>query len=126
MSGPSLQVRCVVPATVNIALDSSVLPQLHLPEDIAELFQEAVAEPARRGENDETPAEELGDPVPATVARRDAHQRRLAQTEPPSCAERPRAPAWHGAPSTSSAQAEPPVRAGLCPEPRAHTTARIQ
>ena len=62
--------------TVNIAYDSDVLPHLHLPEDIAEFFQEAVAEPTRRGESDETPAEELGDPVPAIVAHRGAHWRR--------------------------------------------------
>ena len=63
-------------ATVNIALDSDVLPHLHLPEDIAELFQEVVPEPARRRESNEMPAEEFGDPVPAIVARREAHQRR--------------------------------------------------
>ena len=61
-------------ATVNIAHDSDVLPHLHLPEDIEELFLEAIAEPARRGESDETPPEELRDPVSAIVARRPAHQ----------------------------------------------------
>ena len=45
------------PATVNIAHDCSVLPHLHVPEDIVELFQEAIAEPARKGESDEMPAE---------------------------------------------------------------------
>ena len=63
------------PATVNIAHDSSVLPHLHLPEDIAELFEEAVPEPARHGETDLTPAEELQDPVPTIIARREARQK---------------------------------------------------
>ena len=63
------------PATVNIAHDSSTLPHLHLPEDIAELFEEAIPDPARPGETDLTPAEELQDPVPTIIARREARQK---------------------------------------------------
>ena len=70
-SAPSLRQST---ATVNIAHDSSVLPHLHVPEDIAELLQKDVAEPARNGESDNVPAEELGDPVLAIVARREAHR----------------------------------------------------
>ena len=70
-------------AKVNIAHDSSILPHLHLPEDIAELFVEAIAEPARRGETDVTPAEEIGDPVPAIDARREARLKHLTATRAP-------------------------------------------
>ena len=87
------------PATVNIAHDSIVFPHLHVPEDIVELFQEAIAEPARNGESDEAPAEEFGDP--AIVARREAHRRRLTATR----AGRPRAPAPHEAHTTRATRA---------------------
>ena len=86
---------------MSIAHDSSVLPHLHVPEDIVELFQEAIAEPARNGESDEAPAEELGDPVPAIVERREAHRRRLTATR----AGRPRAPAPHEAHTTRTTRA---------------------
>ena len=86
---------------MNIAHDSNVLPQFHVPEDIVERFQEAIAEPARNGESDEAPAEELGDPVPAIVARREAHRRRLTATR----AGRPRAPAPHDAHTTCATRA---------------------
>ena len=72
-----------------------------MPEDIAELFQEAVAEPARNGESDDAPAEELGDPVPAIVALREAHRRLLAATR----AGRPRASAPHEARATRATRA---------------------
>ena len=89
------------PATVNIAHDSSVLLHLHVPEDIVELFHEAIAKPARKCESDEAPAEELEDPVPAIVARREAHRQRLTATR----AGRPRAPAPHEAHTTRATRA---------------------
>ena len=57
-------------AHINIAHDTSVLPHLHTPEDIAELFPEAEVDDARRGEGDEDPVRELRDPVPAITAAR--------------------------------------------------------
>jgi hypothetical protein len=55
-------------SAVYIAHDPALLPHLHLPEDIASLFEEAVPEPPRRGEEDIDPIEELRDPVPALQA----------------------------------------------------------
>ena len=57
-------------AAVYIAHDPAVLPHLHLPEDIARLFEEAIPEPPRRGEEDLDPIDELSDPVPALQAQR--------------------------------------------------------
>ena len=53
-----------------MAHDPAFLPYQHLPEDIARLFEEAVADPPRRGEDDDDPVEELSDPVPALQAIR--------------------------------------------------------
>ena len=55
-------------AAVYIAHDPTILPLLHLPEDTASLFEEAVPEPPRRGEEDIDLIEELRDPVPALQA----------------------------------------------------------
>ena len=55
-------------AAVYIAHDSTLLPHLHLPEDIATLFEEAIPDPPRRGEEDVDPIIELSDPVPALQA----------------------------------------------------------
>jgi len=55
-------------AAVYIAHDLTILPHLHLPEDIASLFEEAVPDPPRRGEEDIDPIVELRDPVPALQA----------------------------------------------------------
>ena len=49
----------------NRAHDPALLPHQHLPEDIEELFPEAIADPPRRGEDDLDPIDELRDPVPA-------------------------------------------------------------
>ena len=57
-------------AAVYIAHDPSVLPHLHLPEDIARLFEEAIPEPPHRGEEDLDPIDELSDPVPALQVQR--------------------------------------------------------
>ena len=46
-------------------------------------LQEAFAEPARRGERDVTPAEGLGDPVPAIDARREARRKHSTATRAP-------------------------------------------
>ena len=43
-------------ALVTSAHDPAVLPHLHLREDIAELFQEAILDPPRREEDDLDPA----------------------------------------------------------------------
>ena len=59
------------------------MPHLHLPEDIAQPFEEAVAQPARRGKTDLTPAEELANPVPAIHARREARRKHLTATRAP-------------------------------------------
>ena len=61
MGAPSLRRHCDSCLALNIAHNSDVLPHLHLPGGIKELFLEAVAEPARRGESDETLAEEVRD-----------------------------------------------------------------
>ena len=50
--------------------DPSCLPHLHLPEDIARYFPAAEPEPARRGEDDQRPGDELADPVPGIETRR--------------------------------------------------------
>ena len=55
---------------VHLAHDPVLLPHQHLPEDLARLFEEAVADPPRRGEDDDDPVEELSDPVPALQAIR--------------------------------------------------------
>ena len=55
---------------VHLAHDPVLLPHQHLPEDIARLFEEAVADLPRRGEDDDDPVEELSDPVPALQAIR--------------------------------------------------------
>ena len=55
-------------AAVYIAHDPTLLPHLHLPEDIATLFEEAVPDPPRRREEDIDPIFELRDPVPALQA----------------------------------------------------------
>ena len=57
-------------AAVYIAHDATRLPHLHLPEDIASLFEEAIPEPPHRGEEDIDPIIELRDPVPALRALR--------------------------------------------------------
>ena len=51
-----------------------MLPHLHLPEDIEQLFPAAIPEPAQRGEDDGLPADELRDPVPAILAQRAQQQ----------------------------------------------------
>ena len=61
-------------AAVYIAHDLMLLPHLHLPEDIATLFEEEILEPPRRGEEDVDPIIELRDPVPALRAL--IHRRR--------------------------------------------------
>ena len=48
----------------HLARDPVRLPHQHLPEDIARLFEEAVADPLRRGDDDDDPVVELSDPVP--------------------------------------------------------------
>ena len=55
---------------VNIAHDPAALPHMHLPEDIAELFEEARPESPHRGEDDLDATEELADPVPRIRAAR--------------------------------------------------------
>jgi hypothetical protein len=55
-------------SAVYIARDPVLLPHLHLPEDIASLFEEAVPDPPRRGEEDIDPIDELRDPEPALQA----------------------------------------------------------
>ena len=45
-------------------------PHMHLPEDIAVLFQEACQESPHRGEDDLDASEELADPVPRNRAAR--------------------------------------------------------
>ena len=55
---------------VHVAHDPVPLPHQHLLEDIARFFSEAVADPPRRGEDDEDPVEEILDPVPALQASR--------------------------------------------------------
>ena len=64
--GPTLKFYIAV----HLAHDLVFLPHQHLPEDIARLFEEAVADPPRRGEDDDDPVEELSDPVPALQAIR--------------------------------------------------------
>ena len=48
----------------HIVHDPAVLPHNYLPEEIAELFPEAVPEEPHRGEDDLEPVNELRDPVP--------------------------------------------------------------
>ena len=55
-------------AAVYIAHGPALLPHLRLPENIATLFEEAIPEPPRRGEEDVDPIIELRDPVPALQA----------------------------------------------------------
>ena len=66
-------------AAVYVAHDPLILPHLHLPEDIASLFEEAVPEPPRRGEDDVDPVDELRDPVPALQALMDRHRIRASK-----------------------------------------------
>ena len=67
-SAPALKSQLAV--EVNLAHDPAVLPHMHLPEDIAELFEEARPEPPHRGEDDMDASEELADPVPSIRAAR--------------------------------------------------------
>ena len=55
-------------SAVHLAHNPVLLPHQHLPEDIAELFTEAIPDSPRRGEDDDDLAEELSDPVPALQA----------------------------------------------------------
>ena len=66
-SAPALKgdTAAAINLTTELTHDPAVLPHLHLPEDIAELFPEAIVDPPRRGEDDRNPADELCDPVPA-------------------------------------------------------------
>ena len=57
-------------AAGHVAHDPLILPHQHLPEDIARLFPEAIADPPRRGEEDLDPVDELQEPVPALQAIR--------------------------------------------------------
>ena len=57
-------------ATAHLAHDPVFLHHQHLPEDIARLFPEAIADPPRRGEEDLDPVDELQDSVPALQALR--------------------------------------------------------
>ena len=68
---------------VHLAHDPVLLPHQHLPEDIARLFPEAVADPPRRGEDDDDPVEELSDPVPALQALRCRISAANAGKDPP-------------------------------------------
>ena len=73
LSAPALKSNDA--AEVHLAHDPAVLPHMYMPEDIAELFEEACPESPRRGEDDMAASEELADPVPAirsarAVARR--------------------------------------------------------
>ena len=52
-----------------------------MPEDIARLFPEAVADPPRRGESDTLPSEELSDPVPTLRAMRRDQKRQWQDDE---------------------------------------------
>lgn len=61
-SAPALKSEYAVPA--HIVHDPAVLPHNYLPEEIAELFPEAVPEEPHRGEDDQEPVNELRDPVP--------------------------------------------------------------
>jgi len=65
-------------AAVYIAHDPTLLPHLHLPEDIATLFEEAVPDPPRRGEEDIDPIVELRDPEPALQALFNRRRRLIA------------------------------------------------
>ena len=58
-------------AAVHLAREPVILPHQHLPEDIARLFPEAIADPPRRrGEEHLDPVDELQDLVPALQALR--------------------------------------------------------
>ena len=57
-------------SAVHLAHDPVLLPHQHLPEDIAELFPEAIPDSPRQDEDDGDPVEELSDPVPALQALR--------------------------------------------------------
>ena len=57
-------------AAVHVAHGPALLPHHHVPEDTARLFEEAVADPPCRGEDDDDPVEELSDPVPTLHAIR--------------------------------------------------------
>ena len=72
-SAPALKSDLAV--EVNLAHGSAVLPRTHLPDDIAELFQEARPEFPHRGEDDLDASEELADPVPSIRAARATYQR---------------------------------------------------
>lgn len=67
-SAPALKSNEAV--EVHLAHDPAVLPHMYLPEDIAELFQEACPESSHRGEDDLYASEELADPVPSIRAAR--------------------------------------------------------
>ena len=74
-SAPALKsnTAAVINLTTELALDPAVLSHLHLLEDIARLFPEAIIDPPRRGEDDLNPADELCDPVPAIRRLRVTH-----------------------------------------------------
>ena len=74
-SAPALKSNEAV--EVHLAHDPAVLPHMYLPEDIAELFQEACPESPHRGEDDLDASEELADPVPSIrAARANIHKHR--------------------------------------------------
>ena len=75
-SAPALKsdTAAAINLTTELAHDPAVLPHLHLPEDIARLFPEAIIDPPRRGEDDLDPADELRDPVPAVRRLRVTHR----------------------------------------------------
>jgi hypothetical protein len=56
--------------SAGVCAPTAVLTHMYLPEDIAELFQEACPESSHRGEDDLDASEELADPVPSIRAAR--------------------------------------------------------
>ena len=60
-----------------------LLPQQHLPQDMARMFPEAVADPHRRGDDDDDPVDELLDVVPALQALRRRMLAANAGKDPP-------------------------------------------
>ena len=83
-SAPALKsdtAAAIINLTTELAHDPAVLPHLHLPEDIARLFPEAIIDPPRQGEDDLNPADELCDPVPAIRRLRVTHRGGRRQRE---------------------------------------------
>ena len=60
---------------VNLAHDPAVLPHMQLPQDIAEVCEEAQPQSPHQGEEDMDASEELADPVPSMRATRATNQR---------------------------------------------------